>query len=182
MIHGQLIFIARVNENIWKVIQPIFQMHPERVFLVTDHRVLNGPLGRSLHLFARTAHSAHLLYSTLLCSLAPFMASLTQFAHSLVRQLIFVNIKILELWVLAGQTALRNKRRTSNPRIVHGQRYPMPCLEWSNEEVEWKQGSGPKGLMSCRTQGWISRRPEKAHLRVDLINWSTMIRSGVRAD
>ena len=52
---------------------------------------------------------------------------------------------------------------TSHPRIAHGQRYPMPCLEWSTEEVEWEQGSGPKGPMSCRTQGWISRRPEKAH-------------------
>ena len=35
----------------------------------------------------------------------------------------------------------------------------MPCLEWSAEEVEWEQGSGPKGPMSCRTQGWISLRP-----------------------
>ena len=41
----------------------------------------------------------------------------------------------------------------------------MPCLEWSAEEVEWEQGSGPKGPMSCRTQGWISIRPEKAYLR-----------------
>ena len=111
-------------------------------------------------------------YACLLAPLTPLIAlqhsallarsvhGLTQFAHSLVRQLIFVNIKILELWVLAGQTALRNKRRTSNPRIVHGQRYPMPCLEWSNEIVEWEQGSGLKEPMSCRTQGGISRRPE----------------------
>ena len=41
----------------------------------------------------------------------------------------------------------------------------MPCLEWSAEEVEWEQGSGPKGPMSCRTQGWISLRPEKAYFR-----------------
>ena len=41
----------------------------------------------------------------------------------------------------------------------------MPCLEWLAAKVEWEQGSGPKGPMSCRTQGWISRRPEKAHLR-----------------
>ena len=45
---------------------------------------------------------------------------------------------------------------TSHPRIAHGQRYPMPCLEWSAEEVEGEQGSGPKGPMSCRTQRWIS--------------------------
>ena len=41
----------------------------------------------------------------------------------------------------------------------------MPCWEWLAEEVEWEQGSGPKGPMSCRTQGWISIRPEKAYLR-----------------
>ena len=52
---------------------------------------------------------------------------------------------------------------TSHPRIAHGQRYPMPCWEWSSEEVEWEQGSGPKGPMSCRTQGGISIRPEEAH-------------------
>ena len=56
-------------------------------------------------------------------------------------------------------------RRTSHPRIANGQRYPMPCLEWLAAEVEWEQGSGPKGPMSCRTQGWISRNPEKANLR-----------------
>ena len=48
---------------------------------------------------------------------------------------------------------------TSHPRIAHGQRYPMPCLERSSEEVEGEQGSGPKGPMSCRTQGGISLRP-----------------------
>ena len=42
----------------------------------------------------------------------------------------------------------------------------MPCLEWLAEELEWEQGSGPKGPMSCRTQGWISRRPERAYLRL----------------
>ena len=31
--------------------------------------------------------------------------------------------------------------------------------------VQWEQGSSPKGPMSCRTQGWISRRPERANLR-----------------
>ena len=41
----------------------------------------------------------------------------------------------------------------------------MPCLEWSAEEVEWEQGSGPKRPMSCRTQGWISLRPGKAYFR-----------------
>ena len=28
----------------------------------------------------------------------------------------------------------------------------MPCLEWLAAKVEWEQGSGPKGPMSCRTQ------------------------------
>ena len=41
----------------------------------------------------------------------------------------------------------------------------MPCSEWLAGVVEWEQGSGPKGPMSCRTQGWISIRPEKAYLR-----------------
>ena len=41
----------------------------------------------------------------------------------------------------------------------------MPCLKWLAEEVEWEQDSGPKGPMSCRTQGWISIHPEKAYLR-----------------
>ena len=36
---------------------------PEVAFLVTDNRVFNGPLGRSLHSFALTAHSAYLLHS-----------------------------------------------------------------------------------------------------------------------
>ena len=40
--------------------------------------------------------------------------------------------------------------------MVSGTRCPA---EWSSEEVEWEQGSGPKGPMSCRTQGGISRRP-----------------------
>ena len=49
---------------------------------------------------------------------------------------------------------ISNLYRTSHLRIAHGQRYPMPCLEWLALEVEWEQGSGPKGPMSCRTQGW----------------------------
>ena len=35
-------------------------------FLVTDKRVFNGPLGRSLRSFARTAQSAHSLRSATL--------------------------------------------------------------------------------------------------------------------
>ena len=48
----------------------------------------------------------------------------------------------------------RNKE-TSHPRIVHGQRCLMPRLEWSAEEVQWEQGSGLKGPMSCGTTGCI---------------------------
>ena len=59
----------------------------------------------------------------------------------------------------------RREKKTSHPRIAHGQRYPLPCLQWSSEVVEWEQGSGPKGPMSCRTQGWISRRPEGEYIR-----------------
>ena len=56
------------------------------VFLVTDSRVFNEPLGRSLRLFARTAHSAHFCSASLhyACSVT---GSLTHFAHSLMRQL-----------------------------------------------------------------------------------------------
>ena len=36
-------------------------------FLVRDNRIFNGPLGRSLSLFACTAHSIHSLCSALLC-------------------------------------------------------------------------------------------------------------------
>ena len=49
-------------------------------FLVTDNRVFNKPLGRSLRPFARTAHSARLLHSALLrCTRFAALASL----HSL---------------------------------------------------------------------------------------------------
>ena len=70
----------------------------EGAFLVTDNRVLNGQLSRSLRLFARTAHSAHSLCSALLhsahfaCLLTPFKGLLTNFTHFLVGQSIFMNI------------------------------------------------------------------------------------------
>ena len=37
---------------------------------------------------------------------------------------------------LYAQKAQKRQKVTSHPRIAHGQRYPMPCLEWSAEEVE----------------------------------------------
>ena len=56
-------------------------------FLVRDNRVLNGPLGRSLRSFARTAYSpysAHSLRSAPLCSTAlRFARSLRSQARSL---------------------------------------------------------------------------------------------------
>ena len=51
-------------------------------FLVKDDRVLKGPLGRSLRLFARTAHSAHSLRSAPL-RYARFARSLRSRARSL---------------------------------------------------------------------------------------------------
>ena len=60
-------------------------------FLVRDNRVLNGPLGRLLRSFARTAHSAHSLSIAPLCY-ALFTGSLTHFAHSLVGWLKFLNM------------------------------------------------------------------------------------------
>ena len=61
----------------------------QRAFLVTDHRVFNGPFGRSLCLFARSLAPQR---SASLRSLAPFMGLLTHFAHSLVGQLKFFNM------------------------------------------------------------------------------------------
>ena len=40
-----------------------------------------------------------------------------------------------------SQCGVRRRVKTSHPRIALGQQYPMPCLEWSGEEVEWEQGS-----------------------------------------
>ena len=54
----------------------------EGAILVTDNRVLNGPLGRSLRSFARTAHSALSLRSAPLCY-ARFARSLRSRARSL---------------------------------------------------------------------------------------------------
>ena len=76
--------------NLWYYCQVISRII-KGVFLVKDNRVLKGPLGRSLRSFARTAHSTHSLRSTPL-RYAPFTGSLTHFAHSLVRQLKFLNM------------------------------------------------------------------------------------------
>ena len=58
-------------------------------FLVTDYRVFNGPLRRSLHLFARPAHSAHSF-----CSAWLSYVTLACFVYPLVRQWKFRNICI----------------------------------------------------------------------------------------
>ena len=44
---------------------------------------------------------------------------------------------------------------TSHPRIAHGQRYPMPCLEWLVKELEWEQRSGHRGEFSYVLRGHI---------------------------
>ena len=54
------------------------------VFLVTNNHVFVGPLGRSLRLFARIAHSAHSL-----CS-APLAHSLRSLPHGTVEILEYV--------------------------------------------------------------------------------------------
>ena len=54
-----------------------------------DNRSFNRPLSHSLHSFARTTHSTHSLCSA---TLAPCKGLLTHFAHSLVRQLKFMNM------------------------------------------------------------------------------------------
>ena len=47
----------------------------------------------------------------------------------------FINVLVLYSFFLliSGRCYYE---QTSHPRIAHGQRYPMPCLEWSAEEVE----------------------------------------------
>ena len=50
----------------------------------------------------------------------------------------------------------------SHPLILHPYVRLRP-QRWL--PTEWEQGSGPKGPMSCRIQGWISIRPERAYLR-----------------
>ena len=90
--------VERVTK--WPVKNAIVtQVETLGVFLVTDNRVFNGPLGRSLCSFARSAHSAHSLRSLfallrLLCSLAPFTGLLAHsfLSHSLVGHLKFTNM------------------------------------------------------------------------------------------
>ena len=59
-----------------------------------------------------------------------------------------------------NNSASTKKILTSHSRIAHGQRYPMLCLEWSNEEEAWEQSSSHNGLMSYKTRG-ISRHPAR---------------------
>ena len=60
---------------------PIHQvLSLKEAYLVSDNRIFNGPLCRSLCLFAHTAHSAHLLcFATL--------ALLTRYVHRLAHSL-----------------------------------------------------------------------------------------------
>ena len=64
-------------------------------FPATDKHVLNRPLGRLLHSFARTTHSLCTAPHRSICSLrsrARSLTLLTHFAHSLVRWLKFINM------------------------------------------------------------------------------------------
>ena len=64
---------------------------------IRDSRVFNKPLGRSLHSFTRTAHSAHLLCSIRLASSTGSLTHFAHFAHplhSLVEWLRFINVLI----------------------------------------------------------------------------------------
>ena len=83
----------------------------------------------------------------------------------------------MELWFCLGQIAIWTNCQFQLGKIFslianflkigccevltsHRTWYLMPCLEWSAREMEWEQGSGPKGLMSCRTRAWIPIRPD----------------------
>ena len=59
-------------------------------FLVTDNRVFNGPLGRLLCSFARTAHSADSLHSAPLCSLAHSLSCFARLLHLRARSLTLI--------------------------------------------------------------------------------------------
>ena len=80
--------------------------------LVRDNRVFNGPLGRSLLSFARTAHS--LCIAPLIS--ASFMGSLTHFAHSLVRQFKFMNTCSRCQYVWQGETRFWSSVQT--PKVA----------------------------------------------------------------
>ena len=89
---------------------------------------------------------------------------------------------------------LSNCYVTGHPRMAHDQWYPMPCLEWSAEEVEWEQGNGPKGPMSCRTrvnsqtssegkfEGWFDHLEPMRHLGADLGGPRAHMRSEMRSE
>ena len=86
----QFLFATKRAENL-KAATATTTTITQRAFLVRDNRVFNGPLGRSLRSFARTAHSAHSLRSTLLC----YARSVHRLANSL-RSLPCGTVKILE--------------------------------------------------------------------------------------
>ena len=96
------------------------------MFLVTDNRTSNGPLGRSPHLFARSAHS--LCKPPLIRLLAPFTGSLTHFAHSLVGQLKFLNMCSRCYRVSRVQTCYLSSLET-RPEYKHGLRLSKSILD-----------------------------------------------------
>ena len=82
------------------------------------------------------------------------------FNSNLDRKRCNVAISINQFWFLISDSDFwwfYLLKVTSHPRIAHGQRYQMPCLERSVEGLEWEQGRGPKGPMSSRTQGRFSK-------------------------
>ena len=81
----------------------------EGVFLVRDDCVLNGPLGRSLRLFARTAHSAHSLRSAPL-RYARFARSLCSRARSLTLLTPSWDSWKSRIYIHASNAFQRNKR------------------------------------------------------------------------
>ena len=73
-------------------------------FQVTDNRVLNGPNGRSLHLFARTAHSVYLLCSIYYASFARLFHARAGLLHSILSGMIEFIEYVFTLYTCSTET------------------------------------------------------------------------------
>ena len=100
------------------------------MFLVTDNRVFNGPLGRSLH----SAHSAHSLRCARFArSFAPFTGTLTHFAvRSLSRGTVEIPEYVFTLKTRSTGTIAFFIFTRNTPYISNS---CPPCLTWKLPET-----------------------------------------------
>ena len=103
------------------------QLLTEGAYLVTNNRILNRPLGRSLRSFARTAHSAHLLRSALLWYVRFAMIALfAHLLHSQARSLTSLTPSRTVKFIDMCSCCKRVQRPTSIERLGRGQ-WSAPC-------------------------------------------------------